>query len=206
MPIRTVIGFGYEARSGKDTVTDHLLKLYAGSRIIKTSFARALRFEIHQEVQHIAAVYSCPIREAMQELCWRKNVRYDPFAKPEGIDIYGKQRELLQYWGMWKREISSTYWVDKVAEEINIANPDIVLISDLRFFSEGDWIKSIGGQTVNIHRPSKETLSEKAAEHISEHQLAHYAFDHKIINDGSLKQLHERAENLALNILQGNLF
>jgi deoxynucleotide monophosphate kinase-like protein len=202
---RTIVAFGYEARSGKDAATDFLLKAYSGCSILKTSFAKALRFEVHQAAQQIAADNQCPIREAMEILCISKGVKYDPFAKPEANDPYGKQRELLQVVGMNRRAECPTYWVDKVAAEIEATNPQLVLISDLRFLSEANWVRSQGGYTVHVHRPENKGLSGPAGQHVSEQQLIGYPFDFLIMNDSSLKQLHTKANQVFHSILQGQL-
>ena len=201
-----IAAFGFEARSGKDTCCDYLYNAYKGSSILRTSFAKRLRFEVHEAVQDIAGKYLCPPREAMEILCIRKGVQFDPFAKPEGIDIYGKQRFLLQYWGMMRRVEHPDYWVDRVDDEIEQIKPDLVLISDLRFKNEAAWVKSRSGYTVHVYRPDNKGLDETAAKHVSEQELIDHQFDYKITNDGSLKQLHYRANATFHNILQRKLF
>lgn len=202
----TIIGLGFEAGSGKDTVADYLAKAYGNCGVLRTSFAKALRYEVHQACREIMAHFMCPGREAMEMLCYQQNVPYDPFPEISEQDPLGKQRILLQRWGMEMRSPNPNYWVDKVAEEIAAVKPNIVLISDVRFRSEANWIKSQGGFTIHIDRPDNKTLQGAAASHVSEQELAHYAFDHKIVNDSTLPVLHKRAADLALELLQRKLF
>jgi len=200
-----ILALSGKARSGKGEVATYLKSAYRGSNLLVTSFAKALRREIHDEVQTISCDLMIPNREALEVLCIRMGVQYDPFAKPDQLNPYGKQRALQQLWGTeFRREkFSQTYWLDRVSEEIASVNPDIVVIDDARFLNEMDWVKARGGYTVHIDRPDNNTgLRGAEAAHVSENQLAEYKFDYEISNNGSLKQLHFRANATMHNILQ----
>jgi hypothetical protein len=201
-----ILAFGYEAGSGKDTCADYLYRAYGGCKVLRTSFAKSLRFEVHQAVHQIAADYMCPPREAIEILCYRRGVKYDPFAEVTQVDPYGKQRLLLQDWGAWKRYEDPEHWIKPVDKEIAREQPDLVYISDLRHINEGDWTKSTDGYNVHVYRPDNKLLSGAAASHVSECELVDYPFDHKIVNDGTLKQLHTKANKVFHEITQGKLF
>lgn len=197
-----VVGLGYEANSGKDACVKHLMALYSGSKIIHTSFARELRYEIHNEMYDVMADHRCSSSEALQAMCERERVEFDPFASKSEMDPFGKQRRLLQAWGMRQRAIDPFYWIHKVAQEISSSQADLVLISDLRFVNEAEFIRDRGGKTIKVHRPIKDKLEGHAAKHVSEHELADYAFDYTILNNGILKQLHNKVAAVYLQILQ----
>jgi hypothetical protein len=200
------MALGFTARSGKGEVASYLARAYSASNILVTSFAKALRREIHDEVQQIAADYLCPPREAMEILCYRKGVEYDPFAKPDNLNPYGKQRRLQQWWGTdYRRSECPTWWLDKVAAEIVASGADLVILDDARFPNELGWVKSNGGVTVKVIRPGHSELSTQAASHISESALADYPFDYTILNDGSLSQLYQRANKVFHQVTQGKL-
>lgn len=190
-----IIAFGYEARSGKGECASYLGRKNENKKVLVTSFAKALRFEIHQALQGIASRMFCSPREAMQLLCEQVGVEYDPFAQPDELNPHGKQRRLQQWWGTeYRRAECPTYWVDKVRSEIDAVNPDIVLIDDLRFRNEAAWLVDNGGFTVKVIRPGDHRLSGDAAKHVSESELIEHPFDYTIINDGDIHLLHQRAQ------------
>lgn len=202
-----ITAFGYEARSGKGECASHLAKEFSSSRVLLTSFAKVLRLEIHQEMQRVMAQHYCSQREALEIMCISHRVPFDAFAQADELNPYGKQRKLQQWWGTeFRRAQCPTYWLDRVADEIAEKKPDLVLIDDMRFINEANWVKEQGGYTVHVHRPSDQKLKGAEAAHISEHQLTEYAFDFKIVNDGSLSQLHSRAIQTYHQILQRKLF
>lgn len=203
----TILAFGYEARSGKGECCQFLSRMYSASNVLVIGFATALRFEIHQKMRQIMADHHMPSHEALESMCIARGVSYDPFAPKDEHNPFGKQRALQQYWGTeYRRAQNPNYWVDKVAEQIAVKKPDIVLIDDVRFASEAEWVKSMGGYTVHVDRPDKHSLLGSAATHISEHALAGYKFDYKIVNDGSLKQLHYKANQVFHAVTQMKLF
>jgi len=190
-----VIGFSGLARSGKDSCVDHLVSKYKSSKILKTSFAKKLRSEVHKAMHAVMEEQTCSEREGLRVLCEREGVEYEPFACRDTMDPFGKQRYLLQAWGMKRRNEHADYWVEKVEEEIASRQPDFVLISDLRFENEAAYIASVEGKTVRVNRPNS-GLTGQAATHVSEHALAHYAFDYEIANTGTIKHLHQRVEQV----------
>lgn len=202
-----IISLGFRARSGKGEIASFLKSAYGGCNLVVLSFASALRKEIHDEVHKIAAEFRCPPREALEVLCQRMGVKFDPFAKPDQLNPYSKQRYLMQVWGTeLRRKQDPDYWLGKVAEQIEKQQPGIVIIDDMRFHNEAEWVKARGGVTVHVHRPDNTSLDSKAAAHASEHDLVDHKFDFTVLNDGSLKQLHERANKVFHAVSQRKLF
>lgn len=196
-----VIGFGYKALSGKDECVKHLAKVLKANKVCVTSFAKTLRSEIHKEMHSIAIAEHISPRDALKELCYRAGVPYESEASASKSDPHGKQRALLQWWGTeYRRESDKEYWIRKVAQEIAQKSPSVVLISDVRFPNEFDFVKSLGGYMVNIHRLGIASLKGAVAEHSSENYLAHYAFDFTLENDSDIKTLHSRARDLFTTI------
>lgn len=154
----------------------------------------------------VMAQYHLSPREALKAMCEREGVKYDPFASRSPIDPHSKQRFLLQAVGMKRRAQDPDYWVKKVAEEIELKKPSLVLISDLRFENEMTWINEINGATVHVLRPDNRGLEGDAASHASECSLKGKDFDRTILNDGSLKDLHKKALAVYKDILQLRMF
>lgn len=61
-----------------------------------------------------------------------------------------------------------------------------VVCDDCRFQNEADLIRSLGGQLWRIDRPG----TERGTNHASEGGLDDYAFDHYVLNNGSLTDLY----------------
>jgi len=203
LPKPLIVGFGYSARQGKDACCSFLKDNYRGSKILVTSFAKRLRKEISDEMYKVMAEEHLSHRGALEVMCERAGVEFNPQALSDEHNRYGKQRKLQQWWGTEFRRVQcATYWLDKVQEEISASGADFVLLSDMRFKNEAEWITNMGGKTVKVTRPSKSELKAQEAAHISEHELADHAFDYTIVNDGSLKQLHAKANSVYKQILQ----
>lgn len=157
----TVIGFGYKARRGKDTAVNAICAVWpAFTR--RYAFADALRRELDaaaldQWLQDGYDPETWTPASGLAHLCDWAKVAYEPGAE--------KQRALLQFWGMWKREVDPDYWVNRLREQIEREQPEFALIADLRFFNE----RAICDYTVRMDRPGFEI--DDGAHHISERQL-----------------------------------
>lgn len=127
------------ARAGKDTISDGLalvLKdMNPSLKIMRVSFAEDLKLEMSQFLID--------------------NFNLNPFTAD------GKDKELIRpllvAYGQAKREqTQGRYWVDKVQEKIRRENPDVVIISDLRFAQQDTdelfWLKEQKGKLIHVSR------------------------------------------------------
>jgi hypothetical protein len=186
-----VLGFGYRMRSGKDTCVAEIIKRRSGNgpgwyNIKPYSFAKALKFEVSEMANRSGGMKNLFLRADFPE--W---VQYDydaPLDDP--YCPYGKQRALLQYWGVYRREQDENYWVKRVAEQVEADRPELALISDLRFKNEFAWIQEYG-ECIRVDRPGL-----PPATHVSETELADVSdnqWDAILTNDGTLEELKEAA-------------
>lgn len=201
MPI--ILAFGHKSRSGKDEACRTIIQHRHGKPIMEDdplilwnikhySFARALKQEV------TAAAYACGgmerlfvrPQEYMQEngnfLELPEWVIMDDNPPMDDQDSpLGKQRELLRWWGTeFRRGPNPDYWVKKVEAQIQKDQPDVALISDLRFENEMRWTKKYG-DCIRIDR-----LGLPASTHESEVALARVPDDYWsaiIKNTGSLE-------------------
>jgi hypothetical protein len=75
----------------------------------------------------------------------------------------------------------------------HLAEGHPVVFDDCRFPDEADFVRRLGGELWRIERPG----TERQTEHASEGGLDDYPlFDRRLINDGSLLDLHERVNQL----------
>ncbi|WP_460874805.1 deoxynucleotide monophosphate kinase family protein [Paralcaligenes ginsengisoli] len=96
-------------------------------------------------------------------------------------------REIMRWWGTeYRRAKHPTYWLDKANESIDAAARRgfrRIVITDVRFANEADFVRGLGGQVWMIKR----TLAEMAAAtHESETQLALIHPDAEIKNNRSM--------------------
>ncbi len=156
-----VIGFGFRARSGKDTAVAEIIKQrglikdsygeavigYAPERydIRKYGFATALRAEVDGALKRAGGAFSLLVANRPTHFVQaNENLIELPDwvvldENPEFNAQYplGKQRTLLQWWGTeYRRSIDDAYWVRQLAQQIELEKPQIALISDMRFPNE----------------------------------------------------------------------
>jgi alpha-L-fucosidase len=206
-----ILAFGYEARSGKGECcsTIHLQhSLEHGGRfdIFRISFAQRLRDEVHEAMAtHWNAHYpGRPMHNkddqqfAMKLVCEWAGVEYDPDPLVDELNPYGKQRQLTQWWGTeYRRAQNTDYWLNYVVDQIRIVAPEIVLIDDMRFPNEFDWITAVGGKTVKTTRLGMKPIQNGLANHPSESAIANKPFDYYITaRDGQLPWLRSQALHL----------
>lgn len=157
-----VIGLSGKMGAGKDAVAA-LLVMRGYERL---AFADALRREVEE------AIITKAIDGEAGEV----------WAKP----TTPRMREILQSFGMKRREQIPGYWVKKVekmAKEVEMA-----VISDVRFADEAEMVWSLGGEVWRIERPG--AGAGYGSEHVSE--SLPFGFDRVIVNDGSMEQLAVR--------------
>lgn len=77
-----------------------------------------------------------------------------------------------------------------------------VAITGIRFPNELEMVQQLGGHTVWVHRPGVEP--DALSNDVSERSVDMFDFDHVIDNDGSIEQLHERAQDLLRNLQESD--
>lgn len=179
-----IIGFGHRARSGKDTAVAEIIKQRKNQYDVRRyAFADELKREVNQ------AVDAFPAGQRDIGLLWDENyhlvredgvwvqlkdypwVQYEPDADmSDPLCPYGKQRTLLQWWGTeFRRNVNPQYWVSKLAKRLEKENPEIALLTDMRFKNEMEFVKQYG-ETVRVDRANLPPLSN--ASHPSEVELS----------------------------------
>jgi len=161
-----LIAFTGKARSGKDASADVLCENY---RFDRASFARAMKDGIKVMI-------------GLDE----EQVNGDLKEEPVGFGNL-TPRDILQTLGTeWGREmIHPDIWIVKVAqqwEKFKLQGRDMV-ITDLRFENEAEWVRSIGGTVVHIKASNSTEI--KNNDHISESGIVVHSRDKIIVNDKS---------------------
>lgn len=102
-----------------------------------------------------------------------------------------KDAPLLQRVGVQMREERDPQvWIKAVYYKILDKRPKVVVIPDVRFTNEAEFVKALGGYTIKVERRVRVDLgedklyltSDRDPNHVSETQLDGYSWDLTIIN------------------------
>lgn len=156
-----LIGLGYRARAGKDTV---------GS-ILEQSFG----YE------------PCSFADKLKQLCYSLSESHDSGDEfKETVQLCGLTgRQLLIAVGKALREhVSPNVWIDALNLPEALDYCGRIVITDVRFPNEAAKIKELGGILIEVRRPGlPDDLDE------TETAGAAIKWDHTIVNAGSLEEL-----------------
>lgn len=177
-----IIGFCGSKQSGKDTCCDYLVKTYGFQ---KKSFADPLKAicrelffftdqQLYGDKKEVADPnwYNCQPRTAFQYI---------------GTDLLRKQLQHIM------PGLGEDVFVHHLRRWYQLnGNPELKLvIADVRFHNEAEFIKSIGGVLVKVTRPV--VLSDS---HVSETELLGIECDYEIKNDATIEDLYEKLNQL----------
>lgn len=174
-----LIGLSGYARSGKDSVANILVKNYGYER---RAFADKLR-DVLYKLNPIVSPSDRRLQDVIDELGWEGS------KKSEYND---EIRTLLQRLGTeaGRQTLWDSIWVDAAMHDVG--PKDKIAFADVRFPNEADAVRDAGGIVVRVERPG----IEAANTHASETSLDNYYFDHYLPNDGTLRDLEDRVEEL----------
>lgn len=177
-----IIGLSGWARTGKDTVAEHLVAAHGFKRMAFADPMREALLRLDPMVD-AAAGFSIRVSDAIEKYGW------DGYKEsPYGLEI----RALLQLLGteVGRQMLGENVWVDYAMKSIQDA--DNIVFTDVRFKNEAQAIKDAGGSVIRIERDGV----GPANEHISEHDLDQWDFDATIFNDLSIEHLHANVDLL----------
>ncbi|MFJ9549093.1 deoxynucleotide monophosphate kinase family protein [Streptomyces erythrochromogenes] len=180
------------ARSGKDTAAARLVQRH---QFVRVAFADPLResaMALDPIVGADASPYGAlPIRlsDLVKRYGWER-------AKTE----YPEVRRTLQRLGEAVREHDRDYWLRLALDKIRTADrwglP--VVVTDCRYPNEAAALRAAGALLVRVDRPSLAEHQDQGAEHISETALAGYRPDAVLTNTGTVAELHQAVDRLAV--------
>ena len=168
-----LIGITGAARSGKDTIGDYLRIRHGFTTL---SFAAPLKRMI------------CTMLEVSED--WLET------HKDEHITGIASPRVLLQTLGTdWGRHmIDTNIWVNLVHHKVDDiatwSHINGIVLTDVRFNNEAEWIRANGGVVWEVIRP--EVLIEST--HISENGVDAHLINTSFINDGTIEDLRQQVE------------
>ena len=177
-----IIGLGYKARVGKDTVGDYLNQEMGFG---KASFAFAIK-------EAVKIIYGWNDRHVYGDL---KEI-VDPF--------WGESpRRVMQIFGTeaCRNHLDDDIWIKSVLRKIQNVNENWV-VTDVRYPNEVAAIKNLGGVLVRIDRRFPDETSSGANRHISETALDGFTgWDYSLQNNDSFTSLYRKVDELLSNIM-----
>ena len=199
-----IVGISGKARSGKDTFAEMLateLNKVSYPAYVMMAFAHELKTKCQADF------------DLTYEQLWGddKEIYDQRYPKMRGAPPYclgnrddGKglefmeerkhwtAREIMQDYGAFFRSIDSEFWIKnlfRVAEDKEYTN---VIVTDVRYKNEADYIIDNGGYVIRVDRENKDDVHNMA--HPSEVELDDYKrFDFVVNNSGTLEDLKNRA-------------
>lgn len=190
----SIIGLVGRAGAGKDTVASILSESHGHIRI---AFADALRIEIansfkidsrlmddryeKEKINERITIARCDDREFIKRM------------QDLGHDIHQPRspRQILRWWGTeYRRQVcSDKYWHERLQDTIDSlmrTGTRKIVITDVRFINEAEFVKSLFGQIWRVTRISADSVK---ADHVSESEQNHIQPTVIISNNGTLGQL-----------------
>lgn len=178
-----VYAFGHRSRVGKDTAARFLLNMkrrqFQDKKVEQDSFARILK-------QYCFDLYkSAGLRDENY---------YNAHPEERRIKIPELGMTPVEIWvavGMGMRKVNPDTWIRAMFAEHT--GTDILIISDLRFQNEIDYIRSKHeSKIIKIENPNAPIYSTEADEALDNY----LGWDQTILNDGSLEQLYGKIQSL----------
>lgn len=176
-----IVGLNGFARSGKDTVADQLVERHGFTKLsmagpLKTML-RTLDPTLMNTEAGVATRLSGLHRMTEDEL---------------KASVYGAEyRRLLQVLGTdCIRAIDPDFWVKAMDKAVRGA--ERVVIPDVRFPNEAEWVRSQGGIVIEILRPGV----GPANGHASENRLERHLVDCTVHNNGTVEDLHRKLRTI----------
>jgi len=177
-----LIGLVGRKFSGKDTLGLYLIKKYSFTRL---AFADSLKNACKIIFGFSDSQINGDLKETIDPF-WGHTPR--EILQKVGTDLFRNKLSDLC------KNISSDIWIKNIERQLESIDTTNIVITDVRFPNEVDFIKKHGGITIKITRPN---LIHNF-EHSSENQIDEMVCDYEIINDSTILNLYTKFEELSI--------
>jgi hypothetical protein len=170
-----IIGLSGYAQSGKDTVANILVEKHGYTRVAFADPIREMLYEMDPLIPkgYGAGVINYRLQDLVDSYGWDK-------VKTEHPEV----RRLLQDLGGGGRKVfGDSFWIYQALSDV--APDDKVVVSDVRFKNEAQWVQEFNGQIWRIKRLGTDAVND----HISESEMDGYPVNQIFINNGTLEDL-----------------
>ena len=160
-----LLAFGHKARHGKDTAGEAVVEHFINQRSI------------------LKRHYGVPSNRPAAQLFKFADALYKECRELHGMTE--KDAPLLQRVGSQRRVEDESYWISKVFAQIDAVNPEVAVISDLRYINESAAVANRKGFLIDVRRLNPEgtpfIAEDRPANHQSEIDLDDAPFDFYIL-------------------------
>jgi len=174
-----IIGFHGPAFSGKDTAASSIKELHKDTDIF--AFAQ-------------------PLKEASKILFnFTNDQLYDPVIKEKMDERWNKSpRQILQWLGtdVLRKHINEEFFIMNMKQRIANSKAKYIVISDVRFPNEAEFVRSLGGKVIQITRSNSKTTEHNT--HITEQCLPSELIDMVVLNDGTKEEFQHKIKQLQI--------
>ena len=174
-----ILGLGYTQQVGKDTVGAHLVAEHGFTRVAFADRVRDLALEIDP------LIGGARLSDIVSWDGWEQAKRSQ------------EVRRLLINIGVGAREVfGPNVWVNAAEQKVRALQTDPnfngkIVITDVRFLNEVDWIRSFADNVLwYVRRPGSPPADEKSE------QLNPQLFNRTVTNNGTLDKLYRRVDTL----------
>ena len=189
-----LIGIHGKAGAGKDTIAEYLIETY------KNYYLQPLAEPLKE-----AAAIAFGIPEDFFHNRDLKEVKNERWGK--------SPREIAQYLGteMFRQHFGPDFWIQRALVRINnlyvpeeegeYQEGDTVVIPDIRFQNEYEFIKANGGVMIHVTRPGVSSVG--ILNHASEQGINFSGGEiYEVINDSTISELHRKIANIIISATQ----
>lgn len=193
IPPINLIGIHGKAGSGKNTVADYISSTY--DSVYGEAFARALKVSAAAAFGIQEAIFHDPIHKELHNDFW--NVTHRALLQHYGTELFREaMQSLIPGSDFWIRRLTGTINGDltdpNTGDYCQYAKGDTLIVTDVRFQNEADWIRDNGGQVIHLERDVRPEIIGITAHRSEAGALTgtHYT----IYNNGTKEQLYEEVE------------
>lgn len=179
-----LIGLSGKAGSGKDTLGDHLIAAHGFQRVALADPLKQLAVKANPIIP-INGGERFPLADLVKMFGWDKAKGY-----PEA-------RRFLQHLGQGVRALEEDFWVNAAGRKIDrhLVDGTPVVLTDVRYANEAKFVES-RGVLIRLERPGMPWTGD----HPSETSLDSWPFRTRIVNDGSIEELHTKVDRLVTEL------
>lgn len=203
-----VVGIGGKLASGKDAIADHLVSKHGWVKFGMSDSLANSTYTLNPWIRLDTALGWRNRFTAAVARFFRRPPRPVFMKYRELVDSVGyvhakeqsEAREFLQVFGteVGRKQLSNgDLWTEimkrKIAEAAETGVPGII-VTGVRFPNEVQLFEDIDAETWWVSRPSLKSTSN--AGHASENSVSEVDFDRCIVNDGELKDLYAKVDDL----------
>lgn len=141
--------------------------------------------------------FAGPLKEACRILFNFSNEQlYDTVVKEEYDERWKRSpREIFQWLGtdVLRNHVNQDFFIMNMQQRIDSSKADYIVITDVRFDNEAEYVKSLGGKVIKIERNMDESSENngkttKHSQHITEKGISTHLIDAVVKNNCSIDE------------------